>query len=378
MTLKLDQQTTSNQTKAYNQSQQQQQQNKQQSRQTRSNAQQITLISNNNNNNSNANQHSSKQPGGQNSASKGAANCSKEKQQQVGNLQKEAQQSGISKTSPSNNNKPKQIGKQELANAVLVGKIVLGDQQAKQQQQQQQQVNSSSGKKAIKTIGACSVSGIAEDGTQRPPVDKQPANQMKAPMGNGLAAAGNGTLTKQSAPEQVVLVRCDQTGGNNLNKAALMEVVAEGSESQVGEQHLPKEPKSKQQQQLLLHEQLAATGNHVEQPKINQENIEIKLSEEDSDQLELNGRSVDGLIINGNHDDHGAADDDADVDDADGHQEQEEDDEDEDDESGCRRKMFVGGLSWQTSPEGLRDYFGKFGEITEVMIMNDPATRRSR
>lgn len=56
-----------------------------------------------------------------------------------------------------------------------------------------------------------------------------------------------------------------------------------------------------------------------------------------------------------------------------------EDDDDDDDESGCsRRKMFVGGLSWQTSPEGLRDYFGKFGDISEVMIMNDPATRRSR
>ncbi|XP_047510189.1 RNA-binding protein Musashi homolog Rbp6 isoform X1 [Pieris napi] len=41
-------------------------------------------------------------------------------------------------------------------------------------------------------------------------------------------------------------------------------------------------------------------------------------------------------------------------------------------------KMFVGGLSWQTSPESLRDYFGKFGEITEVMVMKDPTTRRSR
>ncbi|XP_039746531.1 RNA-binding protein Musashi homolog Rbp6 isoform X3 [Pararge aegeria] len=41
-------------------------------------------------------------------------------------------------------------------------------------------------------------------------------------------------------------------------------------------------------------------------------------------------------------------------------------------------KMFVGGLSWQTSPESLRDYFNKFGEITEVMVMKDPTTRRSR
>ncbi|XP_060881439.1 RNA-binding protein Musashi homolog Rbp6 isoform X3 [Metopolophium dirhodum] len=41
-------------------------------------------------------------------------------------------------------------------------------------------------------------------------------------------------------------------------------------------------------------------------------------------------------------------------------------------------KMFIGGLSWQTSPESLREYFSKFGEITEVMVMKDPTTRRSR
>ncbi|XP_018915701.1 RNA-binding protein Musashi homolog Rbp6 isoform X2 [Bemisia tabaci] len=41
-------------------------------------------------------------------------------------------------------------------------------------------------------------------------------------------------------------------------------------------------------------------------------------------------------------------------------------------------KMFIGGLSWQTSPESLREYFSKFGEISEVMVMKDPATRRSR
>ncbi|XP_056635666.1 RNA-binding protein Musashi homolog Rbp6 isoform X2 [Diorhabda sublineata] len=40
-------------------------------------------------------------------------------------------------------------------------------------------------------------------------------------------------------------------------------------------------------------------------------------------------------------------------------------------------KMFIGGLSWQTSPESLREYFSKFGDITEVMVMKDPATRRS-
>ncbi|XP_013788562.2 RNA-binding protein Musashi homolog Rbp6-like isoform X3 [Limulus polyphemus] len=41
-------------------------------------------------------------------------------------------------------------------------------------------------------------------------------------------------------------------------------------------------------------------------------------------------------------------------------------------------KMFIGGLSWQTAPETLREYFIKYGEISEVMVMKDPSTRRSR
>nr|KAF6457623.1 musashi RNA binding protein 2 [Rousettus aegyptiacus] len=40
--------------------------------------------------------------------------------------------------------------------------------------------------------------------------------------------------------------------------------------------------------------------------------------------------------------------------------------------------MFIGGLSWQTSPDSLRDYFSKFGEIRECMVMRDPTTKRSR
>jgi hypothetical protein len=28
--------------------------------------------------------------------------------------------------------------------------------------------------------------------------------------------------------------------------------------------------------------------------------------------------------------------------------------------------------------EGLRDYFGKFGEVNECMVMRDPATKRAR
>uniref|UniRef100_A0A915M333 RRM domain-containing protein n=1 Tax=Meloidogyne javanica TaxID=6303 RepID=A0A915M333_MELJA len=41
-------------------------------------------------------------------------------------------------------------------------------------------------------------------------------------------------------------------------------------------------------------------------------------------------------------------------------------------------KMFVGGLSWQTTAEGLRDYFCKFGEVNECMVMRDPTTKRAR
>jgi len=41
-------------------------------------------------------------------------------------------------------------------------------------------------------------------------------------------------------------------------------------------------------------------------------------------------------------------------------------------------KMFIGGLSWQTTPENIREYFSEFGDVAEVMVMKDPATRRSR
>ncbi|XP_076335984.1 RNA-binding protein Musashi homolog Rbp6-like [Tachypleus tridentatus] len=41
-------------------------------------------------------------------------------------------------------------------------------------------------------------------------------------------------------------------------------------------------------------------------------------------------------------------------------------------------KMFIGGLSWQTASEKLREYFNKYGDIREVMVMKDPCTRRSR
>lgn len=61
--------------------------------------------------------------------------------------------------------------------------------------------------------------------------------------------------------------------------------------------------------------------------------------------------------------------------------------------------MFIGGLSWQTTPgrftsnhektntktvidfsflENLKNYFTEFGEVAECMIMKDAITKRSR
>jgi len=42
------------------------------------------------------------------------------------------------------------------------------------------------------------------------------------------------------------------------------------------------------------------------------------------------------------------------------------------------RKLFVGGLSWETSEKELREYFGTYGEIESVNVKTDPNTGRSR
>lgn len=41
-------------------------------------------------------------------------------------------------------------------------------------------------------------------------------------------------------------------------------------------------------------------------------------------------------------------------------------------------KLFIGGISWNTDENLLREYFGQFGEVIEAMIMRDRATGRAR
>uniref|UniRef100_T1KBW2 RRM domain-containing protein n=2 Tax=Tetranychus urticae TaxID=32264 RepID=T1KBW2_TETUR len=41
-------------------------------------------------------------------------------------------------------------------------------------------------------------------------------------------------------------------------------------------------------------------------------------------------------------------------------------------------KLFVGGLSWETTKEKLNDYFIQFGEIADCVVMKNPETGRSR
>jgi len=44
---------------------------------------------------------------------------------------------------------------------------------------------------------------------------------------------------------------------------------------------------------------------------------------------------------------------------------------------GSPGKLFVGGLSWQTTPEKLREYFSQFGAVNDVLVMKDPVTQVS-
>jgi len=50
-----------------------------------------------------------------------------------------------------------------------------------------------------------------------------------------------------------------------------------------------------------------------------------------------------------------------------------EEDEDEDD-----RKVFVGGLSWETKSDHIKEYFQKFGEVKSVNLKTDVVSKKSR
>ncbi|XP_053281900.1 heterogeneous nuclear ribonucleoprotein A1b isoform X3 [Pleuronectes platessa] len=42
------------------------------------------------------------------------------------------------------------------------------------------------------------------------------------------------------------------------------------------------------------------------------------------------------------------------------------------------RKLFIGGLSFETTDESLRAHFEKWGSLTDCVVMRDPNTKRSR
>lgn len=42
------------------------------------------------------------------------------------------------------------------------------------------------------------------------------------------------------------------------------------------------------------------------------------------------------------------------------------------------KKLFVGGLAWATSDEGLHAAFSRFGEVTDAKVITDRETGRSR
>lgn len=41
-------------------------------------------------------------------------------------------------------------------------------------------------------------------------------------------------------------------------------------------------------------------------------------------------------------------------------------------------KLFIGGISWDTNEERLREYFSTYGEVKEAVIMKDRTTGRAR
>jgi RNA recognition motif-containing protein len=42
------------------------------------------------------------------------------------------------------------------------------------------------------------------------------------------------------------------------------------------------------------------------------------------------------------------------------------------------RKLFVGGLSWETTQDSLQRYFSRYGEVIDCVVMKNNETGRSR
>ena len=42
------------------------------------------------------------------------------------------------------------------------------------------------------------------------------------------------------------------------------------------------------------------------------------------------------------------------------------------------RKLFLGGLNYDTTEDGLQAYFGSWGTLVDCVVMRFPDTRRSR
>ena len=41
-------------------------------------------------------------------------------------------------------------------------------------------------------------------------------------------------------------------------------------------------------------------------------------------------------------------------------------------------KLFIGGISWETNEDRLKDYFGNYGEVLQTVIMRDKISGRPR
>jgi heterogeneous nuclear ribonucleoprotein A1/A3 len=42
------------------------------------------------------------------------------------------------------------------------------------------------------------------------------------------------------------------------------------------------------------------------------------------------------------------------------------------------RKLFLGGLNYETTEDGLQSHFGQYGTIVDCVVMRFPDSRRSR